>query len=43
MRFEDGLPVAEFVAEVFVVRVVEPNGFAEKVLFESVFGWNGVE
>lgn len=43
MGFEDGLRVTEFVAEVFVVWVVEPDGFAEEVLFESVSRWNEVE
>lgn len=36
MHFEDVLGVAEFVAVVvFVVWVVEPDGFAEEVLFST--------
>lgn len=33
MHFEDGLRVAKFVAGGFVVWVVEPDGFAEEILF----------
>lgn len=46
MHFEDGLRVAKFVADGFVVWVVEPDGFAEKVLIfffsESVAEWSEV-
>lgn len=41
MHFEDVLGVAEFVAVVFVVWVVEPDGFAEEVLFFRV-SWLGL-
>lgn len=32
VRFQDRLRIMEFVAVVFVMRIVEPDGFAEEIL-----------